>query len=193
MLYVPSFNFNLVSVNKLSSTAHVKFIFFPTYCLLQDLRTDEVLIKGKNVGNLYVLDDLLPASNSTCFNSIVFDNKNCNRPNKLHDKTVECNNGIFDILNCNKTTDCNNSISNYLNCNGLQSKIVVCDSNGLSCNGLQNKIAGSGTLDVSNCKCTKTLYCPFHLWHKRLVHAPSYVLQHTNLSNFLSSYNDRGA
>ncbi|XP_010267875.1 PREDICTED: uncharacterized protein LOC104604981 [Nelumbo nucifera] len=55
-LCVPSFKYNLLSVNKLSKTAELKFEFYPDKCILQDLQTEVVLAVGKVVGNLYILD-----------------------------------------------------------------------------------------------------------------------------------------
>lgn len=54
-LYIPNFRFNLISVNKLVTMTQAKFVFYPTHCLLQDLMTEENLIEGKVIGNLYVL------------------------------------------------------------------------------------------------------------------------------------------
>lgn len=57
VLYVPSFKFNLISVHKLTSATQASFIFYPTYCLLQDQRTKQILLKGRAVGSLYVFDN----------------------------------------------------------------------------------------------------------------------------------------
>lgn len=57
VLYIPSFKYNLISVNKLTTTTQSKFIFFPTYCLLEDQKTEHILLRGKAVGSLYVFYD----------------------------------------------------------------------------------------------------------------------------------------
>src|SRR5262249_41776262 len=56
VLFVSDFKFNLLSVNKLTKTANIKFVFFPECCVLQDLHTNELLAVGRVIGNLYVLD-----------------------------------------------------------------------------------------------------------------------------------------
>lgn len=54
--YIPSFKHNLLSVSKLTKCNNVRFIFFPTYCEIQDLRTEKLVAVGKAKGQLYILD-----------------------------------------------------------------------------------------------------------------------------------------
>ncbi|KAL0412449.1 UNVERIFIED_CONTAM: Retrovirus-related Pol polyprotein from transposon RE2 [Sesamum radiatum] len=56
VLHVPHFKYNLLSVNRLSSSSHIEFIFSSSRCLLQDQRTKRVLAVGKLIGKLYILD-----------------------------------------------------------------------------------------------------------------------------------------
>lgn len=65
VLYVPSFKYNLLSIAHLTQTCHLKCVFFPTYCLLQDLKSKRTLAVGRAMGKLYILD-------STCFNTSSF-------------------------------------------------------------------------------------------------------------------------
>ncbi|KAL2539822.1 Uncharacterized protein Adt_00800 [Abeliophyllum distichum] len=57
VLHIPTFKLNLLSVPKLCQTVHIKFVFYPTYCLLQDLKSNRTLAVGKLNGKLYILDD----------------------------------------------------------------------------------------------------------------------------------------
>ncbi|XP_021903455.1 uncharacterized protein LOC110818769 isoform X2 [Carica papaya] len=50
-LHISIFKYNLISVNKLSEIALIRFLFYPSFCLLQDLQT-----MGKVVSRLYILD-----------------------------------------------------------------------------------------------------------------------------------------
>lgn len=105
VLYVPSFKFNLIYVRKLFATAQVKFTFYPAYCVLQDLRTDEVLMKGRIMVNLYVFDELTSATNDIdiSLSCIDFDILNCNEPDEIRNNTFASSNDISDNSNCNYT------------------------------------------------------------------------------------------
>ncbi|KAK6125100.1 hypothetical protein DH2020_041164 [Rehmannia glutinosa] len=50
VLLVPSFKYNLLSIAQLTQQSHLKCSFFPSHCLIQDLRTEEVKAMGKAVG-----------------------------------------------------------------------------------------------------------------------------------------------
>lgn len=52
-LHIPNFKFNLLWINKLSKTSRIKFVFYPTYYILQDLQSEEILSVGKILGSLY--------------------------------------------------------------------------------------------------------------------------------------------
>lgn len=39
VLYLPQFSYNLLSVRKLTSTLNCSITFYPTHCVLQDLKT----------------------------------------------------------------------------------------------------------------------------------------------------------
>lgn len=57
VLYVPFFYCNLLSVNKAVKTSNLRFIFYPQCCLIQDLKSAEVLALGRLFGSLYILDN----------------------------------------------------------------------------------------------------------------------------------------
>ena len=56
VLYLLSFNFNLLSVHALYASANLNFSFSSFSCSLQDQKTREVLVVGKVVGTPYILD-----------------------------------------------------------------------------------------------------------------------------------------
>lgn len=51
VLYIPTFKHNLLSVSKLSKSSNLKFIFFPTSCVVQDLRLKVLLLWEDNKGS----------------------------------------------------------------------------------------------------------------------------------------------
>lgn len=55
-LFSPNFSHNLLYVKKLITTNSVSCIFYPCFCILQDLRSEKILAVGRVVGNLYCLD-----------------------------------------------------------------------------------------------------------------------------------------
>lgn len=102
-----------MSVNKLTKDAHMKFVFYPSYCLIQDPRTEQILAKGKVIGNLYVIDNFKANANSVCI-------------------CTDSSNGY--ACNCSNDTVCNRSdsleeilcISNHENSHSqMNNKIVV--------------------------------------------------------------------
>ena len=74
VLYIPKFQFNLLSVPKLAATSNIIFKFYPNNCLLQDLKTEHLVVVVKLVNHLYILDQssfqidstvtILPACNN---------------------------------------------------------------------------------------------------------------------------------
>lgn len=77
VLYVPSFTYNLISVNRLAASSQLVFTFNCSKCLLQGLQTNRVVAKGKVDDHLYVLDN----------NSLLF--------NKSSSVTSHCNSILF--------------------------------------------------------------------------------------------------
>ena len=59
VLYLPSFNFNLLSGHALCASTNLSFSFSFVFCSLQDSKTREVLVVGKVVGTLYILDHIV--------------------------------------------------------------------------------------------------------------------------------------
>lgn len=55
-LHVPDFKCNLLSVRALATSAKIEFIFRTDHCILQDPLTNEIVARGKVIGNLYILD-----------------------------------------------------------------------------------------------------------------------------------------
>ena len=74
VLYIPKFQFNLLSVRKLVATSNIIFKFYHNNCLLQDLKTEHLVAVVKLVNHLYILDQssfqidstvtILPACNN---------------------------------------------------------------------------------------------------------------------------------
>ena len=56
ILYIPKFQFNLLSVPKLATTSNFIFKFYPNNCLLQDLKTEHLVAVVQLVNHLYILD-----------------------------------------------------------------------------------------------------------------------------------------
>lgn len=123
VLYTPCFKFNLISVNELSSNAHIKFVFYHTHFLLQELRTEETIAKGKVIDSLYVLD------NSSNFARQIGSVLNCNTLNcpdttrHMNDmfssncknsnisRSMKPNSCDMCLLKCNRTVECLHDIS----------------------------------------------------------------------------------
>ncbi|KAF7803191.1 uncharacterized protein G2W53_042302 [Senna tora] len=55
VLFIPTFKYNLMSVNKLAKVSDVIIAFDASHCLVQDQRTRKTLIEARVAGNLYVL------------------------------------------------------------------------------------------------------------------------------------------
>lgn len=136
-LYVPCFKFNLMSFDKLAAITQVKFTFFPSYCLLQDLKTDETLAKGKVIGNLYVFDNFSTIVNE--FHIV----RDCDSSNYVHSNCTTSNCNVPTILNCknsteylidrmphNETIDCAVDKRGHVNNSLCPSKPTVCLNSG---------------------------------------------------------------
>lgn len=158
VLYTPNFKFNLMSVSKLSSSGKIKFTFYPAYCILQDLRTERVIAKGKTMGSLYVFDNSSTILNKdvTASDCIV---SNCC-------KHVEIPSGDSE---CNKNTD---HISNSSNCLKKRS-----DSHP-DCNKTIDRINDS--VNCLKMQSTSNSNSSLSIWQKRLAHTSYIALQHLN-------------
>jgi len=55
VLYIPSFQFNLLSISKLLHDLNLLIVFYPCACFIQDLKTKEIIAVGR-LGGLYKLD-----------------------------------------------------------------------------------------------------------------------------------------
>jgi hypothetical protein len=62
VLCVPSFDFNLISVSKLTSTLHCCLFFFSNLCFLQDLLHWKMIGLGKQRNGLYILEQFADLS-----------------------------------------------------------------------------------------------------------------------------------
>ena len=60
VMSLPQFSFNLIYVSKLTRTLNCSIIFFPNYCLIQDLLTKWVIGRGRESGGLYILETEVP-------------------------------------------------------------------------------------------------------------------------------------
>ncbi|KAL0384763.1 UNVERIFIED_CONTAM: Retrovirus-related Pol polyprotein from transposon RE1 [Sesamum radiatum] len=56
VLYIPTFKYNLISVQKLCASNAISVHFSPLNCWLQDLETKDILAVGRVLGGLYILD-----------------------------------------------------------------------------------------------------------------------------------------
>jgi hypothetical protein len=57
VLFVPSLNCNLLSINQLTKSHNCVALFFPTHCVFQNIHTQEKIGSGRQVGGLYYLED----------------------------------------------------------------------------------------------------------------------------------------
>jgi len=56
VLFVPSLNCNILFVSQLTKSHNCVFLFFPTYCTLQNIYTKEKINNGKRSEGLYYLE-----------------------------------------------------------------------------------------------------------------------------------------
>ena len=56
VLYIPKFQFNLLAVPKLAAPSNIIFKFYPNNCILQDLKTEHLVVVVMLVNHLYILD-----------------------------------------------------------------------------------------------------------------------------------------
>ena len=56
VLFVPSLNCNILSVSQLTKSHNCVFLFFPTYCTLQNIHTKDNIGGGKRSEGLYYLE-----------------------------------------------------------------------------------------------------------------------------------------
>ena len=54
VFHVPAFNVNLMSISKLTQSLRCSVIFFPDFCVFQDLATRKMIGLGKEIGGLYL-------------------------------------------------------------------------------------------------------------------------------------------
>ena len=55
ILSSPQFSFNLIFVSKPTCTLNCSISFFPDYCLIQNLSTKRIIVRGYESGGLYIL------------------------------------------------------------------------------------------------------------------------------------------
>ena len=63
---LPQFSFDLIYVSKLTRILNSSFSFFPDYCLIQDLLMKWIIGRGREFGDLYILQIEVPKS-IACF------------------------------------------------------------------------------------------------------------------------------
>ena len=56
VLYLPTYKYNLLLVDKLCTTSNVWFNFTSTFCHLQEAKTNRLVVVGRVLGTLYVID-----------------------------------------------------------------------------------------------------------------------------------------
>ena len=64
--YMPEFTSNLLSVKRCTTDLHCNVIFSPNDVKFQDIETRKMIGKGVTKGELYMLEDIAPVSNSSC-------------------------------------------------------------------------------------------------------------------------------
>ena len=62
VLCIPTFSFNLISINKLTQHPSCCCIFLSQYCFIQDLQLWKMIGLGRKQGGLYALQSNLPDS-----------------------------------------------------------------------------------------------------------------------------------
>ena len=60
VLSLPNFSFNLMYVSKLTRARKCYILFFPHFCLFQDLMTKQIIGKSREFRGLYILDPTVP-------------------------------------------------------------------------------------------------------------------------------------
>ena len=75
VLFVPSINCNLLSVNQLAKSHNCVALFFSTHCVFQNVHTKEKIGSGKQSRGLYYLEDGFQRSNRKGQAHLV--NENC--------------------------------------------------------------------------------------------------------------------
>lgn len=153
-LFTPYFKFNLISVSKLVETAHMRFIFYPTYCIFQDLRTKEILVRGRVINSLYVLESY-NLDDIACNDLIVSLKNACN------DLVLPLNNTAINESSGNSESRCNSHCDYMMKCNKLLKQYKEPNS-------------VNSTLHANNPS-------HIHTWHRRLAHVFYNALQHINI------------
>nr|CAN59936.1 hypothetical protein VITISV_001878 [Vitis vinifera] len=80
VLYIPTFQFNLISISALTQTNCFSFDFTAHFCFIQDHSQGKLIGMGRRQGNLYLLDSSVFHSISSVF---VVDNNTSTHVNKL--------------------------------------------------------------------------------------------------------------
>ena len=80
VLYIPTFQFNLISISALTQTNCFSFDFTARFCFIQDHSQGKLIGMGRRQGNLYLLDSSVFRSISFAF---VVDNNTFAHVNKL--------------------------------------------------------------------------------------------------------------
>src|SRR5262249_47644396 len=55
VFYLPQFKYNLPSASKLLHNTHLVLIFLDCYCLIQDLKTEQMIAVGREIDGLYII------------------------------------------------------------------------------------------------------------------------------------------
>ena len=76
VLYVPSFKVDLMSIGKTIDDLHCSVIFFPSWCIFQDLAARTMIGVGKWRDDLYYLVALASTPPSSCFACNLFISSN---------------------------------------------------------------------------------------------------------------------
>ncbi|XP_019225026.1 PREDICTED: uncharacterized protein LOC109206644 [Nicotiana attenuata] len=71
VLYIPDFKYNLLSVSKLTKELKCSALFFPEFCVFQDLYSGKVRGIGKERGGLYLLTQAYATDNTAEITSLI--------------------------------------------------------------------------------------------------------------------------
>lgn len=71
VLFVPAFNYNLISISALTSSTSYQVSFTHTDCVIQDVSKEQHIGMGRRFGNFYILDPSFSCNLSSSCNSAV--------------------------------------------------------------------------------------------------------------------------
>ena len=99
-LYVPQFNFYLISVSTLTNDSQLTIHFFPNHFVIQDVKNLKMIGKGSQVADLYILnahnDDPAQQNSTSLINSVSVHTWH----NRLGHQSNKCLTSLKTFLQC---------------------------------------------------------------------------------------------